>query len=230
MTAEEELRQKTDPKYLSYLRTINESKSSGCLFLEKSVVFVFCYDLFEKKSVLNEFLWITDLKLEEESRNQAMNAKTEYVRYLLTDCNLHTLHCSQAVIFDSSFLNRNRAFVDKKATEIFLQNLIFQLSDVLIFVQHEMTWTDQQMLHILQLKIGINVYFLIGRRKNKNRSHQISLNDVLCSEQIASSQSSNYPRNPLIVIHNFKTTKTRQEFKSLRRVCNLFEIPILKNF
>ncbi|XP_062508855.1 uncharacterized protein LOC134185084 isoform X2 [Corticium candelabrum] len=40
--------------------------------------------------------------------------------------------------------------IDKRSTELFLQKLVVTLSDVLIVVVNELTWSDQELIHALQ--------------------------------------------------------------------------------
>lgn len=56
---------------------------------------------------------------------------------------------------DASFFakRRERAIVNKKATELFLEKVIFALADMLIVVVNEMTWPDQQYIENLSYNL-----------------------------------------------------------------------------
>jgi len=80
--------------------------------------------------------------------------------------------------------------VNKKATEQFLQELVFNLSDAIIFVVNEMTWLDQQTLEALSLRLDAALEDNPHNRSKYNR---------------------------IIVIHNFKMTTSDEEFLTLRQ-------------
>eukprot|EP01120_Amphizonella_sp_Union-15-10_P016211 TRINITY_DN8475_c0_g1_i1.p1 TRINITY_DN8475_c0_g1~~TRINITY_DN8475_c0_g1_i1.p1 ORF type:complete len:650 (-),score=151.01 TRINITY_DN8475_c0_g1_i1:117-2066(-) len=47
----------------------------------------------------------------------------------------------------------NRLLIEKKSTELFLQDLVFAMSDVIIVVVNQLTWPDQEYLEVLQDKL-----------------------------------------------------------------------------
>eukprot|EP01121_Diplochlamys_sp_Union-15-3_P013271 TRINITY_DN4095_c0_g1_i1.p1 TRINITY_DN4095_c0_g1~~TRINITY_DN4095_c0_g1_i1.p1 ORF type:complete len:658 (-),score=136.28 TRINITY_DN4095_c0_g1_i1:27-2000(-) len=53
----------------------------------------------------------------------------------------------------SSEDRKNSALVEKKSTELFLQDLVYSLSDVIIVVVNQLTWPDQEYLEVIQEKM-----------------------------------------------------------------------------